>query len=191
MGVVPSVYSTGINDFYNPLTVGDIDFHYLVGPPQPIGQPQPYAYVADTTGTGWMVPTNNAQWVAADTSPFTPMPYVEYQTAFNLDRFDASTADVSGWWAASGPATIYLNGASTGITTSSSTKPSPFSLNGPFLPGINQLSFNVLSSGSSNGLLVSMTGTAEPLFVPEPSGLIAMGIALVITAFSRKIRRLA
>lgn len=178
MGSVPSVYSTGINDFYNPLNTGSLDFHYsLTAPGTPIGSQVP-ATVADTTGTGWIQPWDNSRWIANNQDPATPQQTVTYYTAFNLDRFDASTAIINGEWVASGPATIYVNGLATPITNNGTR--SAFSLSGPWTPGINRLAFEVASTNNQNGLLVSMTGTANP--IPEPSAMISTAIGVVAGA---------
>lgn len=182
MGSVPSVYSTGINDFYNPLPSGSLDFHYsLTTPGTPIGS-QVFATTADTTGTGWIQPWDNARWIATSQDPATLLQSVTYYAGFNLDRFDASTAVITGEWAASGAAEIYLNGLSTNITVvnDNGTVKHPFTLTGPFTGGINWLSFTVASEGGRNGLLVSMAGTAQP--VPEPSAIISTAIGAVVGA---------
>lgn len=184
MGSIPSVYSTGINDFYNPLFSGSLDFHYsLTAPGTPIGS-QVFATVADTTGTGWITPWDNARWIASNQDPATPNQSVTYYTAFNLDRFDSSTAVITGEWVASGPSTIYVNGLATPITNNGTR--SSFSLSGSWTPGINRLAFEVASSNNQNGLLVSMTGTANP--IPEPASFISisLGIAVMIVFAVRK-----
>jgi hypothetical protein len=185
MGSIPSVYSTGINDFYNPLNTGSLDFHYSLSPPgTPIGS-NDFTVVTDTTGTGWIQPWDNARWLSVAQDPTTTLSSVTYYTAFNLDRFDASTATITGEWAASGAGSVYLNGLATPITTTGSR--SAFSLSGPFTRGINYLSFNVASNNNQNGLLVSMTGTANP--IPEPSAFLTMAIGLFAAALGLKMRR--
>jgi len=185
MGVIPSVYSTGINDFYNPLNTGSLDFHYsLTAPGTPIGSQVP-ATVADTTGTGWIQPWDNARWVSIAQDPATTQQIVTYYTAFNLDRFDASTAVINGEWAASGAATIYVNGLATPIVNNGTR--SAFTLSGPWTPGINRLAFEVASSNNQNGLLISMTGTANP--IPEPSAIVSTGIGVVAGAIALMWRK--
>ena len=178
MGSVPSVYSTGINDFYNPLNTGSLDFHYsLTAPGTPIGSQVP-ATVADTTGTGWIQPWDNSRWIAANQDPATPQQTVTYYTAFNLDRFDASTAVITGEWVGSGPSTIYVNGLATPIVNNGTR--SAFMISGPWTNQINWLAFEVASTNNQNGLLVSMTGTANP--IPEPSAMISTAIGVVAGA---------
>ena len=185
MGSVPSVYSTGINDFYNPLNTGSLDFHYsLTQPGTPIGSQVP-ATVADTTGTGWIQPWDNSRWIASNQDPATPQQTVTYYTAFNLDRFDASTAVINGEWVASGPATIYVNGLATPITNNGTR--SAFTLSGPWTQQINWLAFEVASSNNQNGLLVSMTGNANP--IPEPSAFMTLVIGLFVAALGLKTRK--
>ena len=180
MGVIPSVYSTGINDFYNPLPSGSLDFHYsLTQPGTPIGAIE-FATVADTTGTGWLQPWDNARWVSISQDPATGLSSQTYTTGFNLDRFDASTAVITGEWVASGPATVYVNGLATLITNNGTR--SSFTISGPFNSGINWLAFQVESAGGRNGLLVSMTGTANP--IPEPSAIISTAIGVFAGAIA-------
>ena len=185
MGSVPSVYSTGINDFYNPLNTGSLDFHYsLTAPGTPIGSQVP-ATVADTTGTGWIQPWDNSRWIASNQDPATPQTSVTYYTAFNLDRFDASTAVINGEWVASGLATIYVNGLATPITNNGTR--SAFTLSGPWTNQINWLTFEVASNNNQNGLLVSMTGTANS--IPEPSAFLALAVGLFVAAVGLKMRK--
>ena len=180
MGSIPSVYSTGINDFYSPLNTGSLDFHYsLTQPGTPIGAIE-FATVADTTGTGWLQPWDNARWVSISQDPATGLSSQFYYTAFNLDRFDSSTAVITGEWAASGPTSIYLNGLAANIVSTGSR--SSFTVSGPFNSGINWLAFQVESAGGKNGLLVSMTGTANP--IPEPSAIVSTAIGVVAGAIA-------
>ena len=185
MGSVPSVYSTGINDFYNPLRTGDLDFHYsLTQPGTPIGS-QVSATVADTTGTGWIQPWDNSRWIASNQDPATPQTSVTYYTAFNLDRFDASTAVINGEWVGSGPSTIYVNGLATPIVNNGTR--SAFTISGPWNQQINWLAFEVASANNQNGLLVSMTGTANP--IPEPSAIVSTAIGIVAGAIALMWRK--
>lgn len=187
MGSIPSVYSTGINDFYNPLQTGSLDFHYVVSPPPFLIGSTQNAMVTDTSSTNWMQPWDSARWISTNLNP--TMTDTTYYFAFNLDRFDSNSAVITGEISASGNSTLLLNGNSTGVTyTGDGTNKTPFSLSGPFLPGINRLSFSVASTGGKNGLLVSMSGTANP--VPEPSGLIAMTIGLLAAAFAVKWKKM-
>jgi len=180
MGSVPSVYSTGINDFYNPLNTGSLDFHYsLTTPGTPIGS-QVSATVADTTGTGWLQPFDNARWISIAQDPATSLSSQFYYTAFNLDRFDSSTAVINGEWVAIGPATIYVNGLATPITNNGTR--SAFTLSGPWTSGINWLAFEVATTNNQNGLLVSMTGTANA--IPEPSAIVSTAIGVVAGAIA-------
>lgn len=186
MGSIPSVYSTGINDFYNPLNTGSLDFHYTLTPPSVPWGTWVNATATDTTGTGWAVPVDNARWISIAATPGTNQTTQDYWTAFNLDRFDSSTAEITGTWQASDTASMYLNGQFAGSITGGTV--SPFTLNSGFTPGINWLQFTVATDTSgNNGLLISMTGTANP--VPEPSALITTAIGLIVAAFGLKMRK--
>jgi len=185
---ITSVYSTGINDFRDPLQTGSLDFHYVISPPaMPIGQIV-FAKVADTSTTGWVSPWDNARWVSINVNPGTPSQTAVYRTVFNLDRFDASTAILQGEWVASGSGKIYLNGLALPLVNSG--QKSAFTITGPFTSQFNELAFEVRNdSNNNNGLLVSMTGAAVPLLVPEPSGFIAMATGLIAAAIGLRWRR--
>lgn len=185
MGSIPSVYSTGINDFYNPLNVGSLDFHYTLTPPSVPWGTGVNATATDITGTGWAVPVDNARWISIAATPGTNQTTQDYWTAFNLDRFDSSTAEITGTWQASGTASMHLNGQFAGSITGGTV--SPFTLNSGFTPGINWLQFTVATANGNNGLLVSMTGTASP--VPEPSAIVSLGVGLIMAAIGLKWRK--
>jgi len=199
---VPSVYSTGINDFYNPLTGDSLDFHYqLISSPAGSG----YGigtYVANTSDAkvaGWVNSGTNARWIApaTDISSMTSLKatgqYI-YETKFNLDRFEAGTAEINGLWAVDDTSDgILLNDVPIGFARNNTNEFStlqPFSITSGFLPGINSLKFivnNLPVSDSVNptGLLVVMTGTATPLpIVPEPRSIVTLigGITLLLIA---------
>ncbi|MFM7317675.1 MAG: hypothetical protein ACKO5E_12080 [bacterium] len=195
---VPSVYSTGINDFYNPLTGDSIDFHYrLISSPPGSGFDQA-TYLVNTnapSASSWVKNSPNGQWIgpANDISKMTTLKatgqYI-YETKFNLDRFEAATAEINGLWAVDDTSDgILLNDvpigfARNGVTEFSSLQ--PFSITSGFLPGINSLKFivnnlPVTDAVNPTGLLVIMTSTATPLpIVPEPSAYVSILAGLFI-----------
>lgn len=202
---VPSVYSTGINDFYNPLSGDSLDFHYqLISVPagSGFGNGTYLANVADAKVSGWANSGTSARWIApaTDISSMTSLKatgqYI-YETKFNLDRFEANTAEISGLWAVDDSSDgILINDVPIGFArtgTSEFSTLQPFSITSGFLPGINSLKFivnNLPGSDSINptGLLVSMTATATPLvIVPEPLSIVSMigGLTLLIIARKR------
>lgn len=200
---IPSVYSTGINDFYNPLTGDSIDFHYrLVSSPPGSGFDQ-MTYLVNTnapSASSWVKNSPVGQWIGPtnDISKMTSLKatgqYV-YETKFNLDRFEANTAEINGLWAVDDTSDgILLNDvpigfARNGVTEFSSLQ--SFSITSGFLPGINSLKFivnnlPVTDAVNPTGLLVIMTGSATPLaIVPEPSSMISIMVGLIVLAVLR------
>ena len=186
MGSIPSVYSTGINDFYNPLNTGSLDFHYTLTPPNVPWGTWVNATTTDITGTGWAVPVDNARWISIAATPGTNQASQDYWTAFNLDRFDSSTAEITGTWQASGTASMYLNGQFVGSIAGGTA--SPFKISSGFTQQFNWLQFTVATDTSgNNGLLISMTGTANP--VPEPSAIVSICGGLIAAAIGMKWRK--
>lgn len=204
--VIPSVYSTGINDFYNPLTGDSIDFHYqLVSSPPGSGYNN-MTYLVNTSApsaSSWVKNSPNGQWIGptTDISKMTTLKatgqYV-YETKFNLDRFQANTAEINGLWAVDDTSDgILLNDVPIGFARSGVTEFSTlqaFSITSGFQPGINSLKFvvnNLPVSGLENptGLMVIMTGTATPLVVPEPVSMISLLAGLATMGLYYRCRK--
>jgi hypothetical protein len=196
--VIPSVMSTGVNDFRNVLDNNSIDFHYLVDTPSGFTykvEPQVYGNVREQ----WMNPSSlspSAAWISFSTDPKSvdSRNNYTYATTFNLDRFDVNSVSISGNWASSSSSSIYVNGnylmsnySTSAIQTYNTL--SSFTVNnatGFLLPGLNTLTF-VVSNGSStlatlppNGLLVSMSGSAQA--VPEPSSFVLSSVAIALSS---------
>ncbi len=204
--VIPSVYSTGINDFYNPLTGDSIDFHYqLVSSPPGSGYNN-MTYLVNTSApsaSSWVKNSPNGQWIGptTDISKMTTLKatgqYV-YETKFNLDRFQANTAEINGLWAVDDTSDgILLNDVPIGFARSGVTEFSTlqaFSITSGFQPGINSLKFvvnNLPVGGLENptGLMVIMTGTATPLVVPEPVSMISLLAGLATMGLYYRCRK--
>lgn len=192
---IPSVMSTGVNDFRNVLNNDSIDFHYLVNTPDNFTykvEPQVYGNVRQQ----WMNPSSlspTAAWISFNTDPKSVDnrdSYI-YTTAFNLDRFDINSVVITGNWASSSASSIYINGnylMSNYDTLSTKTYNtlSSFTINnsnGFLLRGINTLTFDISNGTPSNstkppnGLLVSMSGNSQA--VPEPSSFILSSSAII------------
>lgn len=118
-----------------------------------------------------------------------------YDISFNLAGLNPATAVIAGQFAADNNAVIYLNGASTGITspTLGFSSFTPFTVSSGFLPGLNTLEFQVTNFadvapfGGPTGLQVNFTRkTADP--VPEPASLLLFGFGLVGLAGVRRFK---
>lgn len=203
--IIPSLYSTGVDDFHAPLISGSIDFHYqLISFPAGSGY-DVNTYVADTSqppiDTGWASPGSNARWIAP-TSDVVNMPsatttgdYV-YETIFDLTGFDHTTAVITGQWTADDTAPVMLlNDVPTGFALSGpgvfGTLHS-FTLTSGFVAGFNSLKFqvnNAVVGDSTNpcGLLIVMTGSAN--VVPEPSTWVTLASGAFFAGLYRRRHR--
>ena len=126
-------------------------------------------------------------------------PVYEYETYFNIDRFDINSVVVSGQMGSSAASSVYLNGnylfstyPTEGTVTYRDLKDFSFSNSSGFLlSGINKLTFEISNGYPSqpgfkppNGLLVSMSGIGN--VVPEPSTYILSGIGCLTLLLARK-----
>ncbi len=179
---IPGVYSTGVDNSGDLLTVGAVDSHYSLMFSDDVLTPR-----AIIPHSAWVDDTQDfAQWInpaseqnPAGTARFAPGNYA-YQLTLDLTGFDPSTAIISGQWATDNSASILLNGNATGITKPERGFESldPFVLDFGFLSGVNTLTFLVNNAGSSNnptGLYVNMTSDISATVVPEPSTLALLG----------------
>lgn len=150
----------------------------------------------------WVANTATAKWIApASTVPTNPgaissSPAGDYvfKTTFDLNGLIASTATISGKWASDNTGLgVYLNGnlvpGSANNVSNAFAAFKNFSINSGFVDGMNTLEFHVRNlsgtSGNPTGLIVDMSGTAQP--VPEPATIAALGAGLL--AFRRRNKK--
>jgi hypothetical protein len=197
--VITSLYNTGESVSGTALSDGSTDSHYtLVSNPSGALNAAVYAHIGVwPIGPSWTNGSTNADWI-------TPNPILgysandaagnyDYRTTFTLTGLDASTAAITGSWAADNlQVSILLNGSSTGIflsPTNTNFQLSSFAISNGFVSGINTLDFvinNAPYAGlNPSGLLVEMSGTASP--VPVPATIWLFGSALVgFLGFNRR-----
>lgn len=184
-----AIYNTGTAASGTGLApAGSIDPHWVIASSPGSSAPTP-AYDINKQPTAW---TSNpsSQWVAPGRNGNTKQAagFYDYQTGFDLDGLDPTTATLTGRFAVDNCVTqVLINGVSAGIASSGTCGKSAhfnsfmaFSITTGFVNGINTLTFIVRNTTTSRtGLNVIISGTARPLPVPEPTTLGMLALALL------------
>jgi hypothetical protein len=204
---INSLYNTGVDAAKAVLSDGTIgDPHYsLVSVPtgstreirtrrEAGGAPYDASpYVGDTTLSTWIGPNNDNQLNA-------PSGTYNFQTTFDLTGYQASTAQITGRWAADDNGVqILLNGVDTGVTpigAGNFGQWSTFSINNSalFVSGANTLNFIVVNTPGRTALRTELVGTADLVAtvaaVPEPSDVLGSAIAFgAVVLIKRKLTK--
>jgi hypothetical protein len=187
-----SLFNTGVDATGMPLADGSSDPNWTIISGPGITKPQAAVvlnnqmeptYAQDPTNSRWI-------WVNASGGGDVNSPY-DFQLKFNLTGLNPSTATISGSWGVDNEGSILLNGSPPVGTVSGALTLEglgegnfrnfhSFSITGGFFSRINTLDFLATDLGSPgalnvNSLLVTESSTA----VPEPIGLVSLGLGLV------------
>lgn len=159
---------------------------------------------AGVTSPGPAYTGSYSAWISAPPgfywdNPFNPLSYgpygrYDYQTTFDLTGLVPGTAVLTGISGCDDGGSIWLNGVQV-ATMGSIAAFTPFTitngLNGSsFLPGVNTLDFiidNTLDN-SPTGLMVAISGTANPVPEPGSMALLSSGVVVALGGLGRKFR---
>jgi hypothetical protein len=197
----PGPYNTGVDDAGTPLALDAVDAHYRIVAPslfadayvknESAGVPiVPGGWVGDNDTSAWIVPSPDLFF--GDIPGVTDR--ITYRTTFDLSGYVPASGRIDGLWAADDTALeIRLNGLVVPNVPHGGYAPLlAFSIETGFLPGINTLEFDTLSTRSPTGLRVEMTSVFAP--VPEPGTgflLVAGGLAIGAAVRGRRTGTLA
>ena len=113
---IPGLYATGVDDFGNALTSGDVDTHYL------ILETGTNAVVVKPSGA-WLANDANSMWVWEQINGQPTNVTRTFRLTFDLKGLDPTTANIGGTWATDNTGLdILINGASTGNTSAVSAE---------------------------------------------------------------------
>ena len=204
--IIPTLFNSGVDSAGTTVATGSVDAHYSLISVPPGSGFTTSAYVADTTApivSAWVNPGSTARWigpvtdVATMSAATTTGDYV-YQTSFDLTGFDETSAVLTGQWSVDDvSSTLSINNVATGFTITGASAFASlhnFSISSGFVAGLNTLQFtvsNVTIVGGLNpsGLVVLISGTANPIAVPEPGSMALLGVGAAGLALAYRRRK--
>jgi len=188
---IPGLFNTGVGAGGTSLANGATELHYALASSPYTSTPTPLVrtsaggfpippWIPDSSVSAWTVPNFDV----AGRGLLNHLPGIyKWKLSFDLTGLVASTASITGKWAADNGlgSTILLNGLDTVNPASGFKGFTPFTISSGFQSGTNTLAFIVVNgsgaTGNPTGLRVEMDGTAAP--VPEPTTALLMGIGIV------------
>lgn len=203
---ITTLYGTGLSPGGLPLASGSPDPHYtlVVAPPGVIAPAAPLV-VGPALAPAWAPNTTTSQWInPTGTTAFVEGGDYWYETTFDLSGFVASTASITGGWAADDAGMgILLNGVPMAGTTTGSGVGSYsglhlFVISGaglPWAPGINTLTFKSSNTGPPFPPFTGPTGIqvkillAEADVIPVPAAAWLFGSGLLVLGGAVRTRR--
>ncbi len=196
---ITDLYNTGVDTAGAVLPNGQLgDPHYTMVANVPLNAVVMPLVVASSAygwpvGSPWLGDNAYSRWIGPVAPSLNgPVANYDYQTTFNLNGLDPSTAVIRGRWSTDNDGIrILLNGVDTGnaVNVGEFTTWTPFSISTGFIAGTNTLDFivnNACCGYNPTGLRVEMTGMAAPIPEPETYALMLAGLGLLGIAARRK-----
>ncbi len=192
-GPIATLFNTGIDSAGAVLGNGSADPHWTVIS-GPAGAAT--ATAGDRSGGLWVGPDTRSQWISGGG---TGRGSFDYRTTFNLSGLDPTSASIGGSIAADNEITdLLINGQSTGFKLGTAGSPAYTSFErfnplptfrAGFVAGSNTIDVLVYNDAvGPQGLRLELTGSAQPLPIPEPASLALLGIFLSALAPWRRRR---
>lgn len=180
-----TVYNTGVDAAHVVLAAGSVDTHYVS---------TSSVFGLGTVNAAWLPNTAASEWVGPDTgdgSSLTGGNYaLTYRTTVDLTGFDPTSAVITGRWATDNSGLdILLNGTSKGLTSSTFSSYSGFTLNSGFVAGLNTIDFSWSNAGGPGGVRVEFLRADANLInapTPEPASIALMLGGVAALAFFRR-----
>lgn len=175
---ITGLFNTGVNASglgVGGLALGGSDAHYNISgfTADPVVVSHP-AYIANDATSQWI-------WRSATSGDET----YSFTTTFDLTGLDSTTAVLNGRWGADNQGLdIKINGTSTGISLlgvvfDNFNALHGFSISDHFVSGINTLEFIIQNNGGPGAFRAELSGTADPVSVPEPGSLVLLSLGLL------------
>jgi uncharacterized delta-60 repeat protein len=163
---IPGLFNTGVDSAGTPLNNLAQDSHYvLLGNSTVTGTP-----LVATSAGGWPIPpwlddNSTSAWITPNTTINSPPGEYYYQTTFDMTGLDLGNAVLTGRWATDNTGIeIWVDGFLVGASSAGFSAFTPFQYTGPFMPGLNTLTFRVDNAAgptpNPTGLRVEISGVA-------------------------------
>ena len=186
-----NIFNTGVDangDVVAGGTVGDEHYTLTSDPNGTITGIKTATAISEGYPIGpWLGDNSLSSWIGPNTDDLIgPGGLFTYQTTFDLNGLDHTTASITGRWATDDQGLgILINGISTGITNANGFGAfTDFTINSGFIAGLNTLDFQVTNGHGPTGLRVEITN-ANAVALDEPYALALLGLGLLGLGINR------
>lgn len=182
---ITDLYNTGVNNSGTVLSDSTVDSHYTITS-APSGAQSSTKTPAGYPFGYWLANDSDSAWIGLNTYQSQgAVGNYTFHTTFTLAaNAILSSASISGLWGTDDYGlNIYINGVSTGYTTSGFSSLGSFAINSGFVTGTNTLDFVVYNTGGPIGLRVdNLVGSYQTSSASVPDG--GLTVLLLGSAFT-------